>query len=634
MQWLPPPTDFRKDLREAQRALDGGSAQVWPQLSSLSQHRLTYLELLQLDRLVLKAMARGETPSEGLAPLRLAVLGTCTTDHLLPGIRVAALRRGLLVQGHVGQFGQIHQETRDAASGVRQFRPQAALFCLQAKEAIGDLPLDAGQSQVDDTLERYIEDLCESWRALKAAQGTSIIQQTFLDTEASLFGHFDTSVPASPRRLIRRLNEKLIEIACREGVTLLDLESAVMRDGLHVWFDTARWLQARMLVAPSAVPAYGEHVARILAALRGHSRKCLVLDLDNTLWGGVIGDDGLEGIVLGQGSAAGEAHLALQGFAKRLAQRGIILAVCSKNDPDIAQQVFRDHPDMILRREDIACFIANWEPKEANLRRIAGELNIGLDSLVFVDDNPVERAHIRQALPMVAVPELPEDPAAFVNCVEQAGYFEAVAFTEEDRQRASQYAGNQERAAMLQSSSDAGSFLESLAMRMRSGLAQAVDLPRVAQLIGKTNQFNLTTRRHSLETVTALSRDPAAAVLQFRLEDRFGDNGLVSAMILLPVKEQPDVLDIDTWVMSCRVFGRQLEHAALNIATAIARSRGARQIRGTFIPTAKNGVVRDLFRELGFQPALQSGPEGATHWTLDLQHYQPHTTHIVDTGPS
>lgn len=407
-----------------------------------------------------------------------------------------------------------------------------------------------------------------------------------------------------------------------------------MRDGLQAWFDAARWLQARMQIAPAAVPAYGEHAARILAALRGHSRKCLVLDLDNTLWGGVIGDDGLEGIVLGQGNAAGEAYLALQGYAKQLTQRGIILAVCSKNDPDIAQQVFRDHPDMILRREDIACFIANWEPKEGNLRRIAQELNIGLDSLVFVDDNPAERAHIRQALPMVAVPELPEDPASFVSCVEQAGYFEAVAFTDEDRQRARQYAGNQERDALLQASADPGSFLASLSMRMRAGPAQAVDLPRVAQLIGKTNQFNLTTRRYTLEAVAAMARDPAATILQFRLEDRFGDNGLVSAMILLPAKDQPDVLDIDTWVMSCRVFGRQLEHAVLNIAAATARSRGVSHLRGTFIPTAKNGVVRELFQALGFQAVARPGLEGATHWALDLQHYQPYTTHIVDTGQS
>lgn len=634
MQWLPPPPDFRKDLREAQHALDGGSAESWPRLCHLSHHRLTYLELLQLDRLLQKAMAREDLELAGLEPLRLALLGTCTTDHLLPGIRVAALRRRLLVQGHVGQFGQIRQETRDAASGVRQFQPHMALFCLQATQAIADLPLDAGQSLVDEALDRFLDDLGESWRALKGAQGISILQQTFLDTEASLFGHFDTSVPASPRRIVRRLNGRLIEAARREGVTVLDLESAVMRDGLQVWFDEARWLQARMQIAPAAVPAYGEQVARILAALRGHVYKCLVLDLDNTLWGGVIGDDGLEGIVLGQGSAAGEAHLALQRFAKRLSQRGIILAVCSKNDPDIALQAFRDHPDMILRREDIACFVANWEPKEANLRRIARELNIGLDSLVFVDDNPVERAHVRQALPMVAVPELPEDPAAFVSCVAQAGYFEAVAFTDEDRQRARQYAGNQERAAMQEASTDPDSFLESLAMRMRSGLARSVDLPRVAQLIGKTNQFNLTTRRHSLEAVTAMARDPAAAVLQFRLEDRFGDNGLVSAMILLPAKDRPDVLDIDTWVMSCRVFGRQLEHAALNVAAAIARSRGVRHLQGTFIPTAKNGVVRELFRELGFRPVKPSGPAGSTHWILDLPHYQPFATHIEHTEPS
>jgi len=666
MQWLPEAADFRQALREVRQALDSGASDAWQQLQALSQHRLSYLELLQLDRLICNAAAgaapavtysaaavpvdglaagalTGAAPADagridavpaGFTALRLAILSSCTADHLLPGIRVAALRRRLLVRGHVGQFGQVRQEARDPRFGVRQFAPQVALFCLQAREAVGAIALDATQSQVDEAIDRFLEDLRLSWRALREAHGTSIVQQNFLDTEPALFGNFDSGVPASPRRLVRRLNERLTDLARAEGVTLLDLDAASARDGLGAWFDAGRWLQARMEISPAAVPAYGEQVARILAALRGLSHKCLVLDLDNTLWGGVIGDDGLEGIVLGQGHAAGEAFLALQRYVKLLARRGVILAVCSKNEPANAEQPFLQHPDMILKREDIACFVANWEPKAGNLQRIAQELNIGLDSLVLLDDNPVERAHVRQELPMVAVPELPADPALYVNCLAGAGYFEAVGLTAEDLQRSSQYAGLSARSAAQRESADASDFLAGLDMRMRAGPAGAVDLPRVAQLINKTNQFNLTTRRHTLESVSAFAADESALVLQFRLRDRFGDDGLVSAMILVPVAGEAGTLDIDTWVMSCRVFGRQLEHAALNVAVAAARARGARRLSGTYIPTAKNGVVKDLFAELGFEAASPPDAAGITRWSLELAHYRPHVTHIAEVAAS
>src|SRR5262249_55868537 len=235
------------------------------------------------------------------------------------------------------------------------------------------------------------------------------------------------------------------------GVLLLDVARASERDGLDAWFDVTRWLQGKLEIAPTASPAYGELLVRIIAAQRGLSKKCLVLDLDNTLWGGVIGDDGLEGIVLGEGSAAGEAFLALQRYAKQLHQRGVILAVCSKNNPAIAEAAFRDHPEMVLKRTDFASFVANWEDKASNLRRIAEELNIRLDSLVLVDDTPAERARVRESLPMVAVPEIPEDPARVVRCVADAGYFEAVSFTAEDRARNEQYAANASREILRES---------------------------------------------------------------------------------------------------------------------------------------------------------------------------------------
>ena len=414
---------------------------------------------------------------------------------------------------------------------------------------------------------------------------------------------------------------------------LLDVARASEGDGIGAWFDAGRWMQAKMEIAPPAAPLYGDLVARIVAAQRGMSKKCLVLDLDNTLWSGVIGDDGLEGIVLGEGSAAGEAHLALQRYALQLKARGVILAVCSKNDTTIAEAVFRDHPEMLLRRADFAAFVANWEDKAANLKTIAGRLNIGLDSLVFVDDNPVERARVRESLPMVAVPELPEDVAYYVGCLANAGYFETVSFTPDDQVRAEQYAANTEREALLGSSESVDDFLRGLRMSVVFGPVKAVDLSRVTQLINKTNQFNPTTRRYTAEEVEAIAAAPEMISLQFRLLDRFGDNGLISILILRPEPEQADVLQIDTWVMSCRVFGRDLEFEAMNIAVETARRRGVRAFRANYIPTKKNGVIRDLYPRLGFTRVNAEMPaDGTIQWHLNLAEYVGRKTHIDRLG--
>src|SRR5262249_5508721 len=281
------------------------------------------------------------------------------------------------------------------------FDPDLVLLSLSARAIISSVPISASAAEADQVLIRAVEELRDLWHHARGTFGAAVIQQTYLDVSEPLFGSYDRLVPAAPSRLIARLNDLVADAAGRENVMLLDVAQASARDGIAAWFDVGRWLQGKMEIAPQAALPYGELVARIIAAQRGLSRKCLVLDLDNTLWGGVIGDDGLEGIALGEGSAAGEAYLALQRYALQLKQRGVILAVCSKNDAAIAEAGFRDHPEMLLRPADIAAFVANWEDKVTNLKTIAERLNIGLESLVFVDDNPVERARVREALPMV-----------------------------------------------------------------------------------------------------------------------------------------------------------------------------------------------------------------------------------------
>jgi FkbH-like protein len=623
MSWLMVPDDFRGSLKAA---MASHPDERMNRLAELAQFRLGFLETIQLDNAI---RASAENAPSDFSRVRLAILSSSTVDHLPPSIRVAGLRRRLLIDVYAGGFGQYRRELLDPTSELREFDPQIVLLSLTAREAIAGIPLEATAEEAERAVGNAIADLRELWRRARDDFGASVIQQSFLDVSAQVFGNYDRVVAGSPARLTARLNDLVADVALADGVVLLDIARASARDGLDAWFDVTRWLQGKIEIAPQSAPMYGELLARLLAAQRGQSKKCLVLDLDNTLWGGVIGDDGLEGIRLGEGSAVGEAHVALQRYSKQLMDRGVILAVCSKNDPTIAESAFRDHPEMILRRSDIAAFVANWTDKAENLKSIAEQLNIGLDSLVFVDDNPAERARIREVLPMVAVPELPADAAHYVRCLSDAGYFEAISFTDEDRDRASQYAANAEREALRGTAANMDDFLRGLNMSVAFGAVAPVDLARATQLINKTNQFNTTTRRYSAEEMTRIASDSRSIALQFRLLDRFGDNGLVSVMLMRPIDDVSDTLDIESWVMSCRVFGRELEFEAMNIAVEAARHSGARALRAIYLPTKKNAVISGLFESLGFdlQPSMDR-PSGATRWMLELAGYRPRRTHI------
>jgi len=626
MTWLPIAADFRGDLRAA--AESPLAVDRLEKLARLSQHQLGFLETMQLDQ-ALRPVATGQRAE--FSTVKLAVLGGATVDHLLPAIRVAGLRRRLLIDIHAGGYGQYRSAVLNADSTLRNYAPGMILFSLTAREILAAVPLTATSSEADAAVEGYVDDLRLLWRTVRKDLKATVLQQTFLDVSEPLFGSYDRVIPGAPARVIARLNDRLATAAAEDGVLLVDIACASARDGLDSWFDTVRWLQGKLEIAPAAAPLYGELVARVIAAQRGLSKKCLVLDLDNTLWGGVLGDDGIEGIVLGEGSALGEAHLAVQRYVKQLKDRGVILAVCSKNDLATAEAAFDRHPEMVLRRSDIAVFVANWEDKAKNLAAIARQLNIGLDSVVFLDDSPVERARIREALPMVAVPELPDDASHYVRSLAAAGYFEAVSFTADDRHRAAQYRANAERDAMLASSGSMDDFLRRLEMSVVFGPLTSLDIVRVTQLINKTNQFNPTTWRCTSEELEAIARAPENITLTFRLLDRLGDNGLVSAMLLRAQPGQPDILDIASWVMSCRVFGRQLEFEAMTIAVEVARRRGARAFIANCLPTPKNRVISSLYPDLGFTKVDDVAPlaEGATRWMLNLEQYVAVRTHIA-----
>jgi FkbH-like protein len=342
-----------------------------------------------------------------------------------------------------------------------------------------------------------------------------------------------------------------------------------------------------------------------------------VLDLDNTVWGGIIGDDGLEGILIGQGNTAGEAHLAIQSLAMDLRQRGVILAVCSKNDDANARLPFREHKDMLLREEHIAAFVANWTDKATNLREIARVLNIGTDALVFLDDNPAERAIIRAELPEVAVPEVGDDASLYPGLLARAGYFEAVSFGDEDRQRADYYRANAERQSVAAVVTNLSDYLASLEMVMTALPFDAQGRARIAQLTNKSNQFNLTTRRYSEEQVGRFAADRGKFTLQVRLADKFGDNGMISVIVF---DKGGDAWECDTWLMSCRVLGRRVEEAVLAIVAQAAQAEGARYLIGHYLPTPKNSLVEHHFEKLGFTK-VATAADGATRWELDLGEY-------------
>jgi FkbH-like protein len=614
LDWLPVAEGFDATIRRIRR--DGDPERRCSDLLSLACRRIDFLQAAILDRELSRLSA--EAPIVlSLARARLTILSSSTIDHLLPSIRVASLRRGLWVECRAGAYGMVRQELADPAGGTLRHSD----FVLIALDAASVLPrLDpADRDAAREAVARAATEMVQIWRAARERSGgAAVIQQLVLEREPALFGNLDAVTPGAPSALVRNLNAAIRDAAETERVLVLDTEVLAARFGVRRLFDATRWHQAKQEIAPVHAPLYADQVARILMAARGLSRKCLVLDLDNTLWGGVIGDDGLAGIRLGQGTPEGEAFAAFQSYVKRLSERGIVLAASSKNDPLIALDAFERHPEMVLKRDDIAIFEASWGDKPAALQRIARQLEFGLDALVFFDDNPAERALVRDTLPAVAVPEPPAAPEGYVDCLADSGWFEATAFTSEDALRTRHYVADQRRRAELDKAVDMESFLESLGMELEIRKLDAVSLQRATQLINKTNQFNLTTRRTNESEMSALAADPGAVVLIGRIKDRFGDSGLVTVAVARASGQgRRRVLDIESWVMSCRVLGRRIEFAMRDALLDVARRMDAAVLVGHYRPTARNGLVRDHYLNLGFR-RTSATENGATDWMLEL----------------
>jgi FkbH-like protein len=606
LSWLPqPPQDF------AQRLVDAANGNDLLALAKFS------LDENQLRRLYKKTLAL-QNELVNLLPMtdiKIGIISNATTKLALPALVGTALRFGISLQVFEADFNQIAQE---AFSSDSAFIGQNLNVVLVAIDYRG-LPLspcpgykDLAEKNVQECL-AYVKSVVES---LRSKTGAQIILQNIASPVETLSGSFEGRLIGSLTWLISHLNSELDTLTA-DDTFILDIEGLAAKLGLINWHDLTQWNMAKLSFSQRYIPIYADYICRILAAKLGKSRRCLILDLDNTLWGGVIGDDGLEGILIGNGDPTAEAHLHLQRTALELRGRGVVLAVSSKNEDATARKPFKEHPDMLLREEHIAVFQANWSDKASNIKAIAEMLSLRLESIVFLDDNPAERMQVRIELPEVAVPELPKDPALYARTLIAAGYFEAITFSEEDRKRAIFYQDNAKRALILNQSSDMDSYLKSLDMEISFAPFDATGRARIAQLISKSNQFNLTTKRYNELDIKTLENNKSFYTRQIRLKDTFGDNGMISVIIC---KIDEFAWEIDTWLMSCRVLGRRIELAALQDIVTNAKANGATKLIGIYSPTAHNIIVKDHYKKLEFTKI--SNKSDIETWELNVTNYK------------
>ena len=581
------------------------------ELQSLALHALDLNQLTKLAKAIGKTRLDGKS-LEPLTPFRLAVLCNSTIDLIVPALVASAARHGIALEVIQPSYDQVAQEALTPDSKVNSSKPDAMLLALDyralpLKLSLGDA--DASSATVQGVI-GYLQALRDG---IKTNSNAVCIFQTFAPPVETLFGSLDRALPGTLRSLIDNINRELAAYVLASGDALLDVAGLAETVGLADWHDAQLWNMAKFSFSEELIPLYADHVARTVAAIRGKSRKVLILDLDNTVWGGVIGDDGLEGIKVAQGDAAGEAHLAVQRLALDLRQRGVVLAVSSKNTDEVARVPFEQHPEMLLKLDHIAVFQANWNDKATNIQVIAEELSLGLDAMVFLDDNPVERGLVRKLLPQVAVPELPDEPAYYARTLTAGGYFEAVAFATEDLERSGYYQDNAKRATLQKQVGGVDAYLASLDMTITFQPFDATGRARIVQLINKSNQYNLTTRRYTDPDVAAAENDPEVFTLQVRVADIFGDNGMISVVICRP--GEAGVWDIDTWLMSCRVLGRKVEHMVLREVLEHARVAGVHKLTGTYRPTDRNKLVVHHYATLGFTKVGEE-ESGLTRWKL------------------
>ncbi|MNS23263.1 hypothetical protein D3C72_550720 [compost metagenome] len=554
-----------------------------------------------------------------LKMLKVAVLGDTATQFLIQALRGLGYDSGFNLEIWEADFNQIERQVFDHSSELYEFKPEIVIVFQSSHKLLGKYnKIKPEQHALFASNE--LEGIENIYSSLSANLNAKVIYYNYTEIDDSIFGNYANKTESSFLFQLRKLNYELMVFASNNAnLYLCDLSSIQNQVGKGNFFQTSIYINTEMVLSIDVLPLVASKTIDLINSLNGKFKKCVILDLDNTLWGGIIGDDGIENIHIGS-LGIGKAFSEFQYWIKKLKNRGIIVAVCSKNTESVAQEPFEKHPDMVLHLDDISVFIANWENKADNIRQIQSILNIGFDSMVFLDDNPFERNIVRENIPEICIPELPEDPADYLEYLYTLNLFETISFSNEDAERTKLYQIEAKRASVQQKFTNEDDFLQSLNMLSLVESFNKFNTPRVAQLSQRSNQFNLRTVRYVEADIERLIVDEESFTFSFTLEDKFGDNGLICAIILQ--QENSDVLFIDTWFMSCRVLKRGMENFVLNTVVDFAKENGFTTLRGEYLPTAKNEMVKDHYFNLGFEEQ----PNG--HWDLNLNNYEKRKSFI------
>ena len=549
----------------------------------------------------------------GLTGKRIAVLGGSTTHDVVGMMELFLLDNGIRPAFYESEYNQWWEDAVFGNPELDAFKPDV-VFIHTSVRNVREWP---EFNQDDAAVSALADAVFSKWEkaldAAKAKFACPIIQNNFDYLPYRLLGNLDGVDVRGRANLVRRLNDKVAEYArSHEGVYVNDINWQAADFGLSKWHDEAYWCMYKYAMSKEAIPSVAFNVANIIKALFGKNKKALALDLDNTLWGGIVGDDGPENLELGTETAVGQSYTEFQEYLRDLSNTGVLLNVISKNENENALAGIR-HPQMVLREGDFISIKANWEPKSQNLVNMAKELTLLPESFVFVDDNPAEREIIRQQVPGTAVPEIGQ-VENYISAVDHGGYFECVKLSGDDLKRNKMYKENAQRAQLQSSFADYGAYLDSLEMKAVVKPFEPVYMSRIAQLTNKSNQFNLTTKRYTQEEIEQTAADDRFITRYGQLADKFGDNGVVAISI---GEMKGDVCELILWLMSCRVLKRDMEFAMMDEIVVAAIAKGAKTIRGFYYPTAKNAMVRDFYKIQGFDK-ISEDQNGNAVWELNV----------------
>lgn len=568
-----------------------------------------------------KLLAMGRRVERGNQKVvRVAVLGDAATQHYCMALSAAFKLRGWWPEIYEAEYDTIRQEVLDPASGLYAHNPQFVIIFATAQALVHRHHVESDKSQLADIVGDEWQQIRDE---IKSRTSAVVVQHNLVVPLDRPFGNATVAFTGTLARTVTKLNAMLADAAECKELLLVDTEFCAAFHGKQNWLDERLWCQAKQALSPAFLPDLAKAVSDVILAQQGEITKCLVLDLDNTLWGGILADEGPHGLEMGQ-TELGLAYLRFQLSLLQLKQRGLVLAVCSKNNESDVLDVLDNHPDMVLHRSDFAAVVANFGDKVSNLMEIKERLNIGYDSMVFLDDTPFERDIVRTALPQVQVPELPEDPANFVSELARWNLFEGQAATAEDLARNDFYRANETRRQIRASFAGLDDYINNLEMKAELSPLDSYVLPRAFQLVQRSNQFNLTTIRYSEDELKQIAADENNRAFSVRLSDRLGDNGIIAFVILR--KQGADAL-VDTWIMSCRVLGRRVEDLTVQAIVDRAAEMGCDRIVGRYVPTSKNGMVAKLYPDQGFN--LVQDEAGELTFTLDLKAFNPKTIPIV-----